>query len=83
MDGHEREALVNVLQHPITLMTYSIGGIGVGLHLLHGAEAAHRNLGWLTPMNRSFIRTGGSVLAGVVSGGFLFVSFCLAMGGKA
>ena len=83
MDGHEREALVNVLQHPITLMTYSIGGIAVGLHLLHGAEAAHRNLGWLTPMNRPFIRTGGSVLAAVVSGGFLFVSFCLAIGGKA
>ena len=82
MDGHEREVLANALQHPITLITYSVGALAIGLHLVHGFEAAHRNLGWLTPINRAFIRRGGTVLAASVSGGFLLVSLGIAIGGQ-
>lgn len=79
IDGHEREAMVHVLQHPLVLAVYIAGALAVGLHLLHGAEAAHRTLGWLTPQNGATIRKGGIVLAAALSGGYLFVSLALAM----
>lgn len=83
MDGHEREVLVNVLQRPLTVAIYIIGAMAIGLHLFHGAEAAHRNLGWLTPKNGSTIRKGGIVLAAAVSGGYILISLGLAIGGQA
>lgn len=83
MDGHEREVLVNVLQRPLTVAIYIIGAMAIGLHLFHGAEAAHRNLGWLTPKNGSTIRKGGIVLAAAVSGGYILISIGLAIGGQA
>ena len=52
-------------------------------HLLHGAEAAHRNLGLLTPANGPSLRWGGRLLASVIGGGFLLTSLGLALGGLA
>jgi succinate dehydrogenase / fumarate reductase cytochrome b subunit len=79
IDGHEREALVHVLQQPFSLAVYCLGALAIGLHLVHGAEAAHRSLGWLDPSNKSSIRLGGRMLAALVSGGFLLISVGLAL----
>ena len=83
MDGHEREALVQVLQQPLSLVVYCLGALAIGLHLVHGAEAAHRSLGWLDPSNKSSIRFSGRLLAALLSGGFLLISICLALGVQA
>ena len=82
-DGLEREVLLQVLQQPLSLMVYAAGSLAIGLHLLHGAEAAHRNLGLLTPTNGPSIRWGGRLLAAVIGGGFLLISMGLALGGAA
>ena len=78
-EGHEREAVVHVLQQPFSLAVYCLGALAIGLHLVHGAEAAHRSLGWLDPSNKSSIRLGGRMLAARVSGGFLLISVGLAL----
>ena len=83
MDGHEREALVHVLQQPFSLALYCLGALAIGLHLIHGAEAAHRSLGWLDPSNKSSIRFGGRMLAVLLSGGFLLISLGLGLGAPA
>ena len=80
-DGLEREVLLQVLQQPLSLVVYAAGSLAIGLHLLHGAEAAHRNLGLLTPTNGPSIRLGGRLLAAVIGGGFLLISLGLALGG--
>ena len=82
-DGLEREVLQQVLQQPISLVIYAAGSLAIGLHLLHGTEAAHRNLGLLTPANGSSIRSGGRLLASGIGGGFLLISLGLALGGLA
>jgi succinate dehydrogenase / fumarate reductase cytochrome b subunit len=83
MDGHEREALVHVLQQPFSLALYCLCALTIGLHLIHGAEAAHRSLGWLDPSNKSSIRFGGRMLAVLLSGGFLLISLGLGLGAPA
>ena len=83
MDGHEREALVHVLQQPVSLALYCLGALAIGLHLVHGAEAAHRSLGWPDPSNKRSIRFGGRMLAVLLSGGFLLISVGLALGAPA
>ena len=83
MDGHEREALVHVLHQPLSLAVYGLGALAIGLHLVHGTEAAHRSLGWLDPANKSAIRFGGRLLAALLSGGFLLISLGLALGAQA
>ena len=82
-DGLEREVLVQVLLQPISLLMCAAGSLAIGLHLLHGAEAAHRNLGLLNPANGPSIRWGGRLLASVIGGGFLLISLGLALGGLA
>ena len=82
-DGLEREVLKQVLQQPISLVVYAAGSLAIGLHLLHGAEAAHRNLGLLNPANGPSIRWGGRLLASGIGGGFLLISLGLALGGLA
>ena len=82
-DGLERELLLQVLLQPISLVVYSAGSLAVGLHLLHGAEAAHRNLGLLTPANGPSIRWGGRLLAAGIGGGFLLISLGLTLGALA
>ena len=83
VDGLEREVLLQVLLQPISLMVYAASSLAIGLHLLHGAEAAHRNLGLLTPANGPSIRWGGRLLASGIGGGFLLISLGLALGGLA
>ena len=80
-DGLELEVIQQVLLQPISLVVYAAGSLAVGLHVLHGAEAAHRNLGLLTPANGPSIRLGGRLLASGIGGGFLLVSLGLALGG--
>ena len=80
VDGLEREVLLKVLQQPTSLLVYGLGSLAIGLHLLHGAEAAHRNLGFLNPANGPSIRWGGRLLATVIGGGFLLISLGLALG---
>ena len=82
-DGLEREVLVQILLQPISLLVYVAGSLAIGLHLLHGAEAAHRNLGLLTPANGPSIRWGGRLLASLIGAGFLLISLGLALGGLA
>ena len=82
-DGLEREVLQHMLTQPISLVIYGAGSLAIGLHLLHGAEAAHRNLGMLTPANGPSIRWGGRLLASGIGGGFLLISLGLALGGLA
>lgn len=79
--GQERELVTQVLHQPLNLTLYAIASLAVGLHLLHGAEAAHRSLGWLTPMNKQLLHRGGQVLAAISGAGFLLIS--LALGGGA
>ena len=83
VDGLEREVLLKVLQQPTSLLVYGLGSLAIGLHLLHGAEAAHRNLGFLNPLNGPSIRWGGRLLATVIGGGFLLISLKLGLGGLA
>ena len=82
-DGIELEVLQRLLQQPTTLVMYAAGSLAIGLHLLHGAEAAHRNLGLLTPANGTSIRWGSRLLASGIGGGFLLISLGLALGGLA
>lgn len=82
-DGLELNQLSSVLQQPINLAIYALGSVAIGLHLLHGAEAAHRSLGWLTPANGQILRLGGRLLAALISAGFLMISLGVALGGAA
>ena len=81
--GDEAATLIQVLQHPWNAALYAAAAVALALHLLHGAEAAHRGLGWLTPRNSGVLRTGGGLLAALVGGGFLTVTLMLALGGVA
>ena len=82
-DGIELEVLQRLLQQPTTLVMYAAGSLAIGIHLLHGAEAAHRNLGLLTPANGTSIRWGSRLLSLGIGGGFLLISLRLALGGLA
>ena len=81
--GEEAATLIQVLQQPWNTVLYAIAAVALALHLLHGAEAAHRGLGWLTPANTSALRAGAGVLAALIGGGFLMISLVLALGGVA
>lgn len=81
--GEEAAALIQVLQQPWNTILYAAAALALALHLLHGAEAAHRSLGWLTPANSSALRAGAGVLAALIGGGFLTISVMLALGGVA
>ena len=78
--GHEGAMLRSLLQQPFNTFIYVAAAIVLTLHLIHGTEAAHRSLGWLSPTNGFAIRTGGRLLAAVVGGGFLLISLALAFG---
>ena len=81
--GQEGAALSSVLQQPLNAVVYAAAALVLALHLLHGTEAAHRSLGWLSPTNRSALRIGGRLLATLIGGGFLLISLSLALGGAA
>jgi succinate dehydrogenase / fumarate reductase cytochrome b subunit len=77
--GAELEALLGVLQAPVTLALYALAGLAVALHLLQGTESAHRSLGWLEPANRERIRWLGRGLALLLGGGFALVPLLLVL----
>ena len=81
--GEEAAALIQVLQQPWNAFLYAAAAVALALHLLHGAEAAHRRLGWLTPAHSSALPAGAGVLAALIGGGFLTISVLLALGGVA
>ena len=78
--GEEAATLIQVLQKPWNAALYAAAAVALALHLLHGAEAAHRSLGWLTSHNRCALRTGGNLIAALIGGGFLTVTLVLALG---
>ncbi len=81
--GQETAVLSSVLQQPLNAVLYAAAALMLALHLLHGTEAAHRSLGWLSPTNSFALRTGGRLLAALIGGGFLLISLSLAVGGTA
>lgn len=81
--GYETTTLIQTLHHPWNAALYAAAAVTLALHLLHGAEAAHRSLGWLTPANSSTLRRGAGVVAALIGGGFLSISLVLALGGVA
>ncbi len=81
--GQETAVLSSVLQQPLNAVLYAAAALMLALHLLHGTEAAHRSLGWLSPTNSFALRTGGRLLAALIGGGFLLISLSLALGGTA
>ena len=82
-DGLERETLTHLLNNPAVLALYIAGSIAIGLHLLHGNEAAHRSIGALSPANGPWIRSNGRWLAVLMSAGFVLISLSLALGDAA
>ena len=81
--GQETAVLSSMLHQPPNAVLYAAAALMLALHLLHGTEAAHRSLGWLSPTNSSALHTGGRLLASLIGGGFLLISLSLALGGAA
>ena len=77
--GAELAALQGALGYPLALALYSLAGLALALHLLHGVESAHRSLGWLEPGNRERIRSLGRGLALLLGGGFGLLPLALAL----
>jgi len=81
--GAELATLQAALGHPLSLVLYLAGAVALGLHLFHGAEAAHRSLGLLDPVNEGRIRVAGWLLAVLMGGGFALVAVMVAWSGMA
>jgi succinate dehydrogenase / fumarate reductase cytochrome b subunit len=81
--GVELQALQTVLAQPLSLLLYVAAAAALTLHLLHGAEAAHRSLGLLDPANGGRIRRVGRLLALLLGGGFALLAVGLAWPGWA
>ena len=81
--GAELVALQAVLSQPLTLALYLAAAVALALHLFHGAEAAHRSLGLLDPVNGGRIRVAGRLLAALLGGGFALVAVMVAWSGMA
>ena len=77
--GQELAALRAALASPAALALYLAAALALGLHLLHGAEAAHRSLGLLDPANGARIRRWGRALAAGLAGGFVLVPLLLVL----
>lgn len=75
--GAELQAIETALASPLALTLYGLAGLGLALHLLHGVESAHRNLGWLDATNAARIRRLGRGLALLLGGGFALLPFTL------
>lgn len=77
--GAERAAVLAALQSPWTVLLYTLAGVALALHLLHGHESAHRSLGLLEPANRAAIRWGGRALALLLGAGFALLPLALVL----
>jgi succinate dehydrogenase / fumarate reductase cytochrome b subunit len=78
-DGAELAALQQALAPAWAPPLYLIAAAALGLHVLHGSEAAHRRLGLLDPTNAAAIRLGGRSLALLLAMGFAGVTLLLAV----
>ena len=78
-DGAELAALREALAGPWAPPVYLVAALALGLHVLHGSEAAHRRLGLLDPTNAAAIRRGGRSLALLLAMGFATVTLLLAV----
>lgn len=78
-DGAELAAVVQALAAPGVPLLYLAAAGALGLHVLHGSEAAHRRLGWLDPTNAGAIRLGARGLALLLAAGFAAVTLLLAL----
>lgn len=79
--GAELEVLRAVLAQPWNLLLYAGAALALGLHLLHGGEAAHRSLGLLDPGNGGRIRMAARLLALLLGGGFAMAALAIGAGG--
>ncbi len=77
--GQELLALRAALAPPAALALYLAAAPALGLHLFHGAEAAHRSLGLLDPTNGTRIRRWGRALAATLAAGFALVPLLLVL----
>jgi succinate dehydrogenase / fumarate reductase cytochrome b subunit len=75
--GLELVRLQAALAAPPLLALYLAAALALGLHLLHGVEAAHRGLGLLDPGNGDRIRRWGRGLALLLAAGFGLVPLLL------
>jgi succinate dehydrogenase / fumarate reductase cytochrome b subunit len=75
--GLELARLLELLGAPGWGLLYGAAGVAAGLHLFHGAEAAHRSLGLLHPSYGRAIRAGGRAVALLLGAGFLLVTLLL------
>jgi succinate dehydrogenase / fumarate reductase, cytochrome b subunit len=78
-DGAELAAVGQALAAPGVPLLYLAAAGALGLHVLHGSEAAHRRLGLLDPSNAEAIRRGGRGLALLLAAGFAVVTLLLAV----
>ena len=78
-DGAELVAVGQALAAPGVSVLYLAAAGALGLHVLHGSEAAHRRLGLLDPSNAEAIRRGGRGLALLLAAGFAVVTLLLAV----
>lgn len=78
-DGGELAGVVQALAAPGVPLLYLAAAGALGLHVLHGSEAAHRRLGWLDPINAGAIRLGARGLALLLAAGFAAVTLLLAL----
>ena len=78
-DGQELVALQAALAQPWSLALYSAAGVALGLHLLHGVEAAHRRLGWWWPDQGGAIRSVGRTVAWLLAFGFTLLPLALVL----
>ncbi len=81
--GAELATLQAALGQPLSLALYLAAAVALALHLFHGAEAAHRSLGLLDPLNGARIRVAGRLLAVLLGGGFALVAVMVAWSGMA
>ncbi len=77
--GLELVRLQAALAAPAALALYLAAALALGLHLLHGVEAAHRGLGLLDPGNGGRIRRWGRGLALLMAAGFGLVPLLLVL----
>ena len=77
--GLELVRLQAVLAAPPALALYLAAALALGLHLIHGVEAAHRGLGLLDPGNGGRIRRWGRGLALLLAAGFGLVPLLLVL----
>lgn len=77
--GLELVRLQAALASPAALALYLAAALALGLHLVHGVEAAHRGLGLLDPGNGGRIRRWGRALALLLAAGFGLVPLLLVL----